>query len=424
MRMADPAATLLAGVRVIELTSYIAAPSAGLALAQLGADVIRIEPMGGGADRSRWPLAPGGTSLYWTGLNRGKRAVALDLSASEAGQIVRDLVVSGGSEGGIVITNVRPGLGYGYDDLVASREDLIHVQLSGRAGGGTAVDYTVNASSGFGLITGPTAVSEPVNPVVPAWDLLAGMYIATGVLAAMHGRSANGRGARLELALEDVPLAIAGNLGLLAEAELAPQPRGRIGNDVYGDFGREFRTQDGHYVMLVVLTERHWEDLVALLELGAEIDALERRLDVDFRVSVERYRHRSLLADLVRRWFATQSLAEVETVLSGSTLLWEPYISFQDVVTSGRFAHHPMIHRVDHPGSPPVIASATPLTIDGARHPVEAAPRVGEHNEEILKGILGYDDAQVERLTAHGVVGSDVDPVAARWRVSAAMRRS
>ena len=322
--------------------------------------------------------------------------------------------MSGGSGGGIVISNVRPDLGYRYDDLVTRRADLIHVQLAGRADGGTAVDYTVNASSGFGLITGPEAVSEPVNPVLPAWDLLAGMYIATGVLAALNARRASGRGARLELALADVPLAVAANLGLLAEADLTPEPRGRIGNYVYGDFGREFRTLDGRYVMVVVLTEHHWEQLVALLELGAEVESIERDLEVDFRVGMDRYRHRSWLASLVERWFATRNLAEVESVLSDSTLLWEPYVSFRDVALSGRLARHPMIRRVDRPGSPPVIASSAPLTIDGARPPIEAAPQVGEHNEEILQGILGYDDAQLEHLTARGIVGSVVDPNTAR----------
>ncbi|HEX4658863.1 MAG TPA: CoA transferase [Streptosporangiaceae bacterium] len=95
----------LVGLRVLEISTFVAAPLGGLTLAQLGADVIRIDPVGGGADIGRWPLAPSGTSLYWTGLNKGKRSVMLDFRSAEGRQIVADLVAASGPDGGVVLTN-------------------------------------------------------------------------------------------------------------------------------------------------------------------------------------------------------------------------------------------------------------------------------------------------------------------------------
>ena len=99
---------LLDGLRVIESSAFVAAPIGGMTLAQLGADVVRIDPIGGGIDIGRWPLAPGGHSLYWTGLNKGKRSVEIDLRSAEGRELAAALVTAGGDEGGIFLTNVPP----------------------------------------------------------------------------------------------------------------------------------------------------------------------------------------------------------------------------------------------------------------------------------------------------------------------------
>ncbi len=155
---------LLAGLRVVELSAYVATPLCGLTLAQLGADVVRVEPLGGAADRTRWPLADSGTSLYWSGLNKGKRAVAVDLESEADRRRVADLIVDGGPC--VVVTNTERHADLGYAALSERRPDLIHVLLTGRADGGAAVDYTVQAATGFPLLTGTGP--EPVNHVVPA----------------------------------------------------------------------------------------------------------------------------------------------------------------------------------------------------------------------------------------------------------------
>src|SRR5580693_395114 len=144
----------LDGMTVLEISSFVAAPLGGLTLAQLGADVIRIDSVGGGADLRRWPLAPSGTSLYWTGLNKGKRSVTLNFHDAEGRRLLGDLLAASGPSGGIVLTNADQEW-LAYPSLTRIRPDLIHLQIEGHRDGRPAVDYTVNAETGFPLITGP-----------------------------------------------------------------------------------------------------------------------------------------------------------------------------------------------------------------------------------------------------------------------------
>ncbi|HTU05304.1 MAG TPA: CoA transferase, partial [Trebonia sp.] len=127
----------LAGLRVLEISSFVAAPLGGMTLAQLGAEVIRVDPVGGAADVTRWPLAPNGTSLYWAGLNKGKRSVTLDFRDPRDRETLRDLVTRSGPDGGIVLTNAGfPWLS--HEVLSKDRPDLIHLQITGRRDGGSA----------------------------------------------------------------------------------------------------------------------------------------------------------------------------------------------------------------------------------------------------------------------------------------------
>ena len=116
---------ILSGMRVIELSAFVAAPLAGLSLAQLGADVIRVDPPGGGMDYKRWPLSDSGTSIYWAGLNKGKRSVALDLKQEEQRETFRQLLKSSGEDGGILLTNLTGPNWLEYEELKKVRPDLI-----------------------------------------------------------------------------------------------------------------------------------------------------------------------------------------------------------------------------------------------------------------------------------------------------------
>jgi 2-methylfumaryl-CoA isomerase len=378
-----------------------------MTLAQLGADVIRVDPIGGGPDSDRWPLAPNGKSLYWAGLNKGKRSITVDLRSAEGRRLVGQLVESSGAEGGIVLTNARARPGLSYQDLRARRHDLIHVQLLGRRDGGTAVDYTVNAACGFPYLTGTGDQAGPVNHVLPAWDIATGLYLAVGLLAAERQRRTTGMGERLEVSLQDVGLATAGNLGYLAEAELSEQPRPRIGNQVYGDFGRDFTTADGVQVMIVVLTPRHWRDLLAVTGLAEVVVMLERVLTADFSQGTDRYRHRDILSALLVPWFTARPYDEVEAQLKATSILWSRYRTFAELAANSarELSANPLLSNLAQPGIGSYHAPGSPLLFGGIQTPAKPAPVLGQHTDEVLHEFLALAPARLAELRRHGIVG-------------------
>lgn len=391
----------LAGMRVIELSSFVAAPLGGMTLAQLGADVVRVDPVGGGPDARRWPLAPSGRSLYWAGLNKGKRSVTVDLRSDRGRELVAALIVAAGT----VLTNAPPRAGLSYEELAGRRPDLLYARLLGHRDGRSAVDYTVNAGLGLPYMTGPASHEGPVNHVLPAWDVACGLYLAVGLLAADRLRTATGRGRRIDLALHDVAVATMGNLGLLAEAQLHPTGRPRIGNDLYGDFGRDFATADGHRLMVMVLTGRHWHDLVAATGLSRVVTALEQALPADFRRESDRYAHREALAGLLVPWFAARTAAEAEAALKDTSVLWSRYRTIEEVTAGDTLRADPLMARLDQPGIGPHLAPGAPLLLDGHQAPPSPAPELGEHNDEVLSDLLSLSTDEVTELRADGVVG-------------------
>jgi len=386
----------LTGMRVVEVSSFVAAPLGGMTLAQLGADVVRVDPLGGGVDHRRWPLAESGTSLYWAGLNKGKRSLCVDLRSAQGRELVTRLV----ADSGILLTNAAIR-GLDHETLVKVRPDLIQLRITGRPDGSAAVDYTVNAELGFPLVTGPEDHAGPVNHVLPAWDIACGLYAAIGILGAELRRRATGEGQSITLPLSDVALAMAGNLGFLAEAQFGGV-RPRIGNHLYGSFARDFGTRDGHRVMVVALTARHWTDLVGAAGLTGPVSALESALGADFGLEADRYEHREALAGLLHRWFAGRDLAEVTGSLKGTSVLWSVYRTFADVVADEALRANPMMAVLDQPGIGRHLAPGSPL--DFGDRAVVRAPVMGEHTDEILRTRLGLDPDRISALRDQGVI--------------------
>ena len=397
----------LAGLRVIELATFVAGPLGGMTLAQLGADVIRVDPIGGAADTRRLPVSASGKSLYWTALNKGKRSVMLDVRSGRGQELVVELLRRSGPAGGILLTN-SGGRGWlSYQALRRQRNDLIQLSILGRRDGGTAVDYTVNAASGFPFVTGPEDHALPVNHTLPAWDLLCGLYASVGLLAADRWRQMTGEGREIRLALEDVALASAGNLGLLTEAQVHNVERDRYGNFVYGVFGKDFATRDGRRVMLVALTSRHWEELLRLTGLTEVVTGLERQMDVSFTEDASRFRYREVIVGLLKPWFEDRTLAEVEAALSPTSLLWSRYRSFLEIVDEGRseLEGNPMMRLVDQPGVGRFLAPGSPLAFGGFCGPVRPAPELGQHTDEVLGDLLDLSGKDLAELRGEGVLG-------------------
>jgi 2-methylfumaryl-CoA isomerase len=367
-----------------------------MTLSQLGAQVIRVDPIGGASDINRWPLAENGTSIYWTGLNKGKRSAAIDLRSPEGQALVQRLIVEGD---GVVVTNASGLSWLSFENLVAIRPDVIHLQLSGRHDGSTGVDYTVNAATGFPLVTGPVDHAGPVNHVLPAWDVCCGLYAALAIVAAVRRRDQSGIGAQISIALEDVALATAGNLGLLTEPQVnGGAERQRQGNAIYGQYGQDFISRDGVAFMVVTLTKRHFRDLVEVSGTGPAVAALADSLGADFADEGERYRYRDVLSGLFRVWFADHTADEIAAALSATSVLFERYRSFAETAKDERVTGNPLFSRLHQNGLGDYLAPGLPTVFDGDHIAGKPAPELGGDTADLLTARLGMSAADIARL--------------------------
>lgn len=385
-------APILSGLRVVELGAFIAGPFGGVALASLGAEVIRVDPPGGGIDINRGPRFQG-RSLYWAGINQGKRSVTIDTRTDEGRRQVVRLITAPGDGGGIVLTNLPVAEWNSYDELRKHRPDVIMVVITGQQGGASAVDYTVSAGLGFPWITGPEGYAHPVNHVLPAFDVMTGYCAAMAIVAADRHRRMTGDGQLVEIALADVALAAAGHLGYIGEAILNPEPRGRYGNDVYGTFGHEFATAGGRRVMVLGLTARQFRNLVEATGHVDEMAALEARLGLDFRDEDHRWRARKQICELLEPWFSARALDEVATALDRHGVLWGPYRTFQQFVKEDwRMSKaNPMVAEVEHPGIGTFATVGSPIRFSTARRVApQPSPTLGQDNGSVL-GEIGLE---------------------------------
>ena len=394
---------ILEGLRVIEGSAFVAAPLGGMTLAQNGAEVIRFDQIGGGLDHERWPLADDGQSLFWAGLNKGKRSIALDLRSDEGRELAAALI----ADAGLFLTNF-PARGWlAYDALKQRREDLIMVALAGNPDGTSEVDYTVNPATGFPWATGPRNLAEPLNSVLPAWDVAMGTLAAFGMLAAERHRSRTGHGQLVKLALSDVAFAMVGNLGRIAEAQLGGRDQPKDGNYLYGAFGHDFETRDGRRVMVVALTARQWRALQDVTGIHEACEKLEQATGYDLSTEHGRFDARDLIAALLRPWFAARELGEVREAFAGTGVSWGPYQTFRQLVTEDPRCStaNPLFEEVEHPGVGSYLMPGSPLWFgDLQRAPVRRAPILGEHTEEVLADVLGLSGSEIGRLRDAGVV--------------------
>jgi 2-methylfumaryl-CoA isomerase len=394
---------ILGDLTVIEGSAFVAAPLGGMTLAQLGADVIRFDQIGGGLDRDRWPLAPGGQSLFWAGLNKGKRSIEVDLHSGEGRELVGALVVAAGT----LLTNF-PARGWlAYDALRARREDLVMVALTGNPDGTSEVDYTVNPATGFPFATGPRDFAGPLNSVLPAWDAVMGGLAATGILAADRHRARTGAGNLISLALSDVAFAMVGHLGRVAETELGGRDMRRDGNYLYGAFGHDFETRDGRRVMVVALTPRQWNALLDATGLHEAMAKVGEATGFDLDTETGRFEARDFIAAVLRPWFGERGLAAIRQRFAGTSVSWGPYQTFRQLVDEDPrvTTENPMWENVEHPEVGTYRMPGSPLAFSGAeRVPVRRAPQLGEHTEAVLAGLLGLGTAEIGRLHDAGVI--------------------
>ena len=401
----------LDGLRIVEGSAFVAAPSGGMALAQLGAEVVRFDSIGGGIDHRRWPLTAEGRSLYWAGLNKGKKSLAVNLRDPLAQELLTDLITAAGT----FLTNF-PARGWMASERLAERRpDLVMVAVTGNRDGTTAVDYTVNASVGFPMVTGPAGSAGPVNSVIPAWDLLCGQTAAVGILAAERRRLLTGEGSTMTLALSDVALAATAALGYVAEVQINRAQRPRCGNYLYGAFGAELVAADDRRVYVVAISPRQWS---ALLEATGAVDAVAAIAEargLDFADEGDRFEGREEIRAAMQVWAAAEPFAAVAERLDACGVCWGPYQTFAELVEYDRRLSPAagLFREVDQPGIGPYLVPGSPLAAASigadAAQAVEAgvgvlAPALGEHTDEVLSEWLGLSALQIGRLHDRGVV--------------------
>ena len=398
---------VLEGLRVVEGSAFVAAPLGGMTLAQLGAEVIRFDAIGGGLDYQRWPVTEEGVSLFWAGLNKGKKSIQVDLRSEAGREIITQLITQPGPDNGIFLSNFPESSWLSYERLRQERDDLIYVNIIGNPDASTAVDYTVNPSSGFAMATGPIGSNMPTNHVLPAWDTATGLTAALGLLAAERYRHRTGIGQLSKISLTDVAFAMVANLGYMAQAQLTKEDRVPVGNDLYGAFGRDFATKDDRRIMVVAISKRQWLSLVEATDIVEHLPAIEKALGVDLSKEGDRWDARDAIASFMAPFIEDHTLEEIAETFDAKGVCWGPYQTFTQLVNEDRRAtvNNPMFDKIDQPGVGRILAPGSPLSFSEIdRGQPTVAPRLGEHTDEILLEMLSMTSTEVGKLHDNGVV--------------------
>ena len=403
---------ILSGMRVVEGSAFVAIPLAGLTLAQLGADVIRFDRIGGGLDAARWPVTGEGASLFWAGLNKGKRSIAVDMKSDAGKEIVTRIVTAPGPDAGLFLTNLRVRGWMDYETLAAHRADMVMVTLLGDRHGRPQVDYTVNPALGFPDATGPVGTSEPVAHVLPAWDCMAGHLAATALLAAERHRLRSGQGQEAVIALKDVAAAMLGHLGILGEVAVNGVDRAKAGNALYGAYGQDFVLADGRRIMVIGLTDRQWRGLVKVTGTGTQMAEIAARRGLDLSREGDRWHAREDITAALRPWFAARRIADVASLFDAQGLTWSEFRSFARAVAEDPdlSPDNPVFSTLHQPGIGTFPVPGTAIGFSALdREPPVPAPRLGQHTEEILSEVAGCDSAEIARLFDAGTVAGPSD---------------
>jgi len=391
----------LADIRVLDFTRVLAGPSASLALADLGAEVIKIEPPGTGDETRTFPPFREGESHYYIAINRGKKSIVIDLKTAEGVALAKDLA----SRCDVVIENYRPGvmerLGLGYEALAADNPGLVYCSISGFGQTGPlrdkpSFDIVLQALSGALSVNGEPG-APPTKLGIPLGDLVGGINGPIGILAALHERTRTGRGRLIDVSLLDSML---GMLGYLAQIAFFtgddPQPQGCQHPNLvpYGSFP----ALDGA-IIIACLTDSFWSRVCRALDMPELAD------DTRYNSLEKRRLARDAVNTLVSDFTRKKTVAELEQLLSDHQVPNAPILGVKEALAQPQAAARDMVVETEHLtlGKLPIVNR--PIKFPGSPQPVPQAPAVlGEHTEAILQDILGLDAERIAELRAAGVI--------------------
>lgn len=401
--------SILNGMRVVEGSAFVAVPLAGMTLAQMGAEVIRFDRIGGGLDVKRWPVAQNGLSHFWAGMNKGKKSVAVDMKTPEGKELITRIITAPGDDAGLFLTNLKVQGWMDYPTLSKFREDLIMVALKGDRFGRPQVDYTVNPALGFPDITGAEGSEDPVGHALPAWDCIAGNMMVSAVLAAERHRLRTGKGQDVEFSLKDVGAAMLGHLGIIGDVATGGEKRTKSGNSLYGAYGQDFVCKDGQRVMVIGLTDRQWRGLVKMTGVETDIAYLSSRLGADLNDEGERFRHRAKITKILTPYFATRNISDFADDFDNAGLTWSLFRDFETALAEDAdlSTANPMFSDIETPGMGTFPVPGSPLNFSASeRQEPVAAPPLGMHTEEVLCDVVGVSDRELGQLFDKGIVES------------------
>jgi len=400
---------ILKGMRVVEGSAFVAVPLAGMTLAQMGAEVIRFDRLEGGLDFGRWPLAPDGQSLFWAGLNKGKKSVAVNMRSREGRELISRIITAPGPDAGMFLTNLRVRGWMDYATLSKKRKDLVMVSLLGDREGRPQVDYTVNPAIGVPHMSGPEGHQDPVASALPAWDLIAGNLAVSSLLAAERHRLRHGEGQEVVLTLKDVAAATMSHLGMVGDVHLNDNERGKSGNALYGAYGQDFVCACGGRVMVIGLTQRQWEGLVKATGTADQMKLLAKRHKVDISDEGVRWTLRHEITAILAPWFAERRIEDFAGDFNAMGLTWSVFRSTREAVREDPdFGEaNPMFSMTEQPGMGrfPVPGHPAEFGSHGRVRPAPA-PALGAHTEEVLGDVARLSDTEISKLFDDGIVAS------------------
>jgi crotonobetainyl-CoA:carnitine CoA-transferase CaiB-like acyl-CoA transferase len=395
---------VLAGLRVLDFGRYVAAPYCAMILADLGAEVIRVERPGGGLDRRIGLLAPHGESYMFAALARSKKAITLALSAGERAREPLTRLV-GASD--VVLHNFSPAaaeaIGLGYQEVRGIRPDVIYAAVTGFGQHGpeaelTGFDPVVQFRSGAAAVTGAPDAGA-MRAGVPWVDYSTGLAAATAILAALRNRDVTGEGQAVSCAL--LQTAVSFTAPIVAEATVGGVDRPRLGNQAaYVGPANLYPCRDGE-IYLAAISMAQWRavsEIVGRPEMG---------FDPGLAGAYARYERRRELDHLVAQWTGARTVAQALSELARRRIPAGARRDPREVPSDPQVRGNDMLPTVDlnHPGCEHVPVSATPFRIGpGGSRPPTPPPEVGEHNGEIYGGLLGYDATERRALLDEGVI--------------------
>lgn len=392
----------LQGVRILDFSRILSGPYAAMVLADMGADVIKVEPIGSGDETRNFPPFKGEQSHYFIGLNRNKQSIALDLKSDRGAAIARDLA----ARADVVLENFRPGvmerLGLGYDTLKAQNDRLVYCSITGFGAGSPlsdtpAFDIVAQALSGVMSINREPG-GTPNKLGLPLGDMGGSIFAVFGILAALFERGQTGKGRRVDIAMLD---SLLGMLGYLSQIYFvtgdSPKPAGTKHPSIvpYGSFP----TSDGH-VIVACLTEGFWHNFARCL------DRPELITDPRFAAYQARLENRDALEQIIEARMAQDSTAFWLDRLTEYDVPNAPILSIAQALEQPHAQARNLVETLHHPRVGDMRAVRNPILFDGQGPDASTPPPLlGEQSGEILKSVLGLTDAQIADLTRDGVLG-------------------